>query len=616
MTKDTESTSSGLAESVLSAGLAKLPPRAMHFVSDIHGEAAAFTHLVRSRSGSVREVLERSLSGAASPDAIARLLEAVYYPEVVCDRAHAKQLDTRTWWLDKIGSLAMLVSLLGRDYPQAQLTGAAAGETDPSVVLGQTGCPVPEVTCQPQDAAALERLVGWSAAGRRGEQAFDAAVEALIAAGQARTAMCTLAFWVRRLCSGASYMLGDIWDRGAHGDDVMDQLMQVPEVAVVWGNHDICWMGAAAGDPCCIATLLRNNIKYGNTAQFEEGYGISLEALRAFGQATYKDEGEKKDPLYKAISVLLFKSEGQAIRRHPEWHMDGRLLLDKMDLTAGTVPVDGVDYALNTCDFPTVDLGGDAYAFTAEEARVMDGLVAAFTGSARLQRQIQWLYDRGATYLVLPSQPGRQGYLLVHGCVPLTEGGAFAQVDCGDKTRGGRDLLDWTDVLCRRAWEVRDQVDLDWMGFLWTGWQSTFMGRVVKTFERTYIDDKSTWVEPEDPYYALTNEDPLPARMILEEFGLDPDHAVIVNGHTPVKLPKGQSPVRAGGLRLVIDGGFCRAYRKSTGIAGYTLIDDELGVRLVTHGEFTSVDDLFALHADVAHTSEQLQDHAPAPGER
>ena len=429
------------------------------------------------------------------------------------------------------------------------------------------------------------------------------------AAGVADAA--SLAARVRARVCGRVHMVGDIWDRGARGDLVVDALMACPSVDVQWGNHDVCWMGAASGDPACIATVLRNNLKYGNTAQFEEGYGISLEPLRAFAAQTYADEGSDAplSPVMKAISVLLFKSGGQAIRRHPEWHMEGRLLLDKVDLAEGTVRVGENAYPLRTRDFPTLggvpgsaDAAADPYAFSSGEARLMEGLVAAFRGSARLQEQVGWLYERGGTYLV----DGR--WLLVHGCVPMTCEGTLAKVACGDGVvRSGRALLDWTDATCRRAWEGRAQADLDWMGFFWTGWQSTFMGRVVKTFERTYIEDESTWKEPEDPYYALTKVDAAPCRLVLEEFGVDPARGVIVNGHTPVKLPKGQVPVRGGGRRVVVDGGFCRAYRKSTGIAGYTLVDDAAAgtVRLVTHGDFPGISAALA-GADMEHAGEDI----------
>lgn len=619
-------TPSALSRAILEDGARRLPLRPEHFVSDIHGDAPAFDHLVRSRSGEVRRLVSAALQGTGSKDAIDRLMALIYYPELVVERAHAKQLDTRSWWHDKMGSLAMLAGILERDLPTLDVDGRAvvslanlhaapvAHAAAPAAHAGAPSSP-DSAHLTMQEGMALRALVSWGTT-RQGADAFGAAVDALVASGEAPRAIAELAGWVRRLCSGPLHVVGDLWDRGPRGDLVVRTLMALPEVDVQWGNHDICWMGAAAGDPACIATVLRNNLKYGNVEQFEQGYGIDLAPLRDFAAATYSDEGEGLlSPVLKAIGVLLFKCEGQAIRRHPEWHMEGRLLLGRIDREAGTVDLPGRGaYPISTRDFPTVDLapGGDAYAFTAAEAQVMDALAARFTGSEELRRQIQWIYDLGRAYQVVPGtpadgqSPARGGYLLIHGCVPLAEDGSLAQVDCGDRTRSGRELLDWTDLVCRRAWERRDQSDLDWMGFFWTGWQSTFMGRVVKTFERTYIADKSTWEEPEDPYYALTREDPAPCRAILEEFGCDPDRDVIVNGHTPVKLPKGQAPVRGGGKRLVIDGGFCKAYRKSTGIAGYTLVDDADGVRLIAHGEFPGLEEALA-YQDMDHTPEWLE---------
>lgn len=491
----------------LAAGMASERGVAEQFMSDIHGEAAAFDHLVRSASGEVRSFAARAcIDAGLSASELDALCTALYYPEAPAPRALAEEAGVH-------------------------LEGLAAR--------------------------------------------------------------------VRAHCTGRFHLVGDVWDRGAAGDDVMDVLRGVPGADVQWGNHDVCWMGAAAGDPTCIATLLRNNIKYGNTAQFEEGYGIELGPLFDYARRAYADDGAM-DPVMKAVSALLFKCEGRAVLRHPAWHMDDRLLWGAMDPAAGTVPVYGAVQALKTRDFPTWS-ASDPWAFDADEARLMAGFVEAFTGSARLQGQVQWLYDHGSVWKAAGDA------LVFHGCVPLTPEGAFAEVDCEDGTRAGRDLLDWVDALCRRAWEGRDPRALDWMGQLWCGWQSTFAGRVVKTFERTYIEDKETWKEPEDPYYALTKGDPAPCRAILEEFGVDPGRGFIVNGHTPVKLPKGESPVRGGGKRLVIDGGLCKAYRKTTGIAGYTLVRDVDGtLRLVTHGEFPGLDVALGEGADIAHSEERI----------
>lgn len=486
----------------IEAAASEKPPVCDSYMSDIHGDAPAFEHLVRSASGETRALVQRSCADLLEPAEIDALCAALGYPEM-----------------------------------------AAAEE-------GLNAC----------------------------------------------------AQQVRSHGTGAFHLVGDVWDRGPRGDEVMDVLMGIPNVDVQWGNHDICWMGAAAGDPVCIATCVRNNVKYGNVAQFEEGYGIDLQPLFELGRSLYADDGVMS-PEMKAISAILFKVEGQAVQRHPEWAMEDRLLWGAMDLARGVVPVYGVEWPLKTVDFPTFD-AADPYALSSDEQRVMDGLVRAFTQSARLRSQIQWLYDHGSVYKICGSGEA----LAFHGCVPLNDDGTFAEVDCGEGTFAGRELLDWVDALCRRAWIDRDQWALDWMGQLWCGWQSTFAGRVVKTFERTYIEDKTTWKEPEDPYYARTREDAEPCERILAAFGVDPQTGYIVNGHTPVKLPKGEKPVRGGGKRIVIDGGLCAAYRKTTGIAGYTLLSDgDGGLRLVSHGEFPGLDAVREEGADDTHEVERLR---------
>lgn len=558
-------------------------------------------------------------------DEVCRL---VYYPEEYVARACGEELEDPQWWVDRFCEIARVIAALRADNPSCDATGTplarlrrtggfgvsdaygdagvACAANEPGVVDAPGVADASGDDDAPVSDAVLLQLLDWESIGAW--EAVDAAFERIVELGAGAYVLARVAGWARRLCTGAFHMVGDVWDRGPHGDDVMDVLMACPEVDVQWGNHDVCWMGAAAGDPCCIATCVRNNVKYGNIEQFEVGYGISLQPLFDFARATYADEGPDAplSQVMKAISSILFKCEGQAVLRHPEWHMEGRLLFGKMDLERGVVPVGGVEYPLRTTDFPTFD-PERPFELTAEEAAVADGLVHAFRGSERLRRQVQWLYDHGSVYKVAGDA------LLFHGCVPMGEDGSLAPVDCGDRVRSGRELLDWTDEVCRRAWVGRDQADLDWMGFLWAGWQSTFAGRVVKTFERTYIEDQTTWKEPQDPYYALTRDDPAPCATVLAEFGVDPEHGFIVNGHTPVKLPKGELPVRGAGLRLVIDGGFCRAYRKTTGIAGYTLVRDAWGLRLVTHGEFSSLDAVMGEDGMVAGDASAVGDAAEAP---
>ena len=341
--------------------------------------------------------------------------------------------------------------------------------------------------------------------------------------------------------------------------------------------------------------MLRNNLRYDNYEILENDYGISLRELVAFADATYT-AGESITPLIKAINVLLFKLEGQIIQRHPEFDMTDRLLLDKIDHDTGTVTLaDASVWPLTTNDFPTVD-PADPYTLTPQEQHIIDKLVSEFVTADHLHRHIDFLYTHGSMYKVA------NGNLLFHGCVPLNEDGTFSSMNCLGTWHAGRDYLDFCDHIARRAWRVGDRDALDWMWYLWIGFNSPASGRLVRTFERAYIADKSTWVEPMDPYYTLTTSSSV-CDDIMREFGVAPmacsPTGHIINGHTPVKTTKGEQPIRAEGKLLVIDGGFCRAYHPKTGIAGYTLISSSRGCRLKSHRAFTTVAEALTRNVDI-----------------
>ena len=381
-----------------------------------------------------------------------------------------------------------------------------------------------------------------------------------------------------------------MFDRGGGAAKIMDSLMEYHSLDIQWGNHDILWMGAAAGEPACIVSVLRNNLRYDNYEILENDYGISLRELVAFADRTYRED-DGRSPLIKAINVLLFKLEGQIIARHPEFDMEDRLLLDKIDVDRGTVSIAGTEHALNTRDFPTLD-PAHPYRLTEDEQRIVDKLVYEFTSDDRLSRHVEFLYSHGSIYLA------RNGNLLFHGCVPMNEDGTFSSMNCMGTWRAGKDYLDFCDRIARKAWRDRNQEALDWMWYLWIGFKSPISGRVVKTFERSYIDDRSTWEEPMDPYFELTH-DIYACDAIMREFGLMPGYGHIINGHTPVKTKKGEQPIRADGRLLVIDGGFCQAYHPKTGIAGYTLISSSRGMRLKAHEAFKSVEEALTRNADI-----------------
>ena len=367
-------------------------------------------------------------------------------------------------------------------------------------------------------------------------------------------------------------------------------------------------MGAAAGSEVCMAQVVRTCVHYDTLGVLESSYGVSLRELALFADATYAHEpGTRRvHRIEKAINVILFKLMEQAIARHPNWEMADRCLLGAIDLEAGTVRIGGRDWPLSTADFPTLDPAHPS-ELTAGERRVMDGLADAFADSDRLRRHVQFLFDHGSVYKVC------NGRLLFHGCVPLDADGSFSTLVSDGQELRGRAYLDYVERMARRAWHTHDQLALDWMWYLWCGAHSPLAGRVMKTFERAYVADEAAWAEPQDPYFDLTRT-PEVARLVLAEFGLVGPHARIVNGHTPVHEVDGDTPVRADGHLLVIDGGFCAAYHKTTGIAGYTLIADARGLRLKAHRPFHGVTAALTANEDIASAHESIiEDASEAP---
>ena len=382
-------------------------------------------------------------------------------------------------------------------------------------------------------------------------------------------------------------------------DRIMDLLMNFEnELDIQWGNHDVLWMGAACGNPCSIFNCINNNVKYGNYEVLENGYGISMRNLVLFAEKTYR-ENDGMDPLKKAISVLMFKTEGDMVRRHPEYRMEDRQLFGRVNWDNYTVEIDGVTYPLKTHDFPTVDKN-DPYKLSEEEAEVVRDLKHAFRHSFRIRQHVDFLYAYGSVYKCVNEN------LLYHGCIPLDEDGNFERVEFFGKPMQGKAYLDEVDRVAREAWSTLNPDCVDFMWYLWGGYYSPMYGRTIKTFERTYIKDESTWKEPRNHYYMHHNEKRT-CKMILHEFGLYSDRSHIINGHTPVNVKKGESPIRAEGKLYIIDGGFCKAYQKSTGIAGYTLIFNSHGMKLKTHQPFESLKKALEENVDIHSDTEIVE---------
>ena len=456
---------------------------------------------------------------------------------------------------------------------------------------------------------------------------YENIINTIIDLDRASNFLIQLCELIKRLAVDHLHLVGDIFDRGPGADVIMDTLMAYHSVDIQWGNHDILWMGAASGSRTLVATVLVNSLRYNNLEVIETGYGISLRPLSVFADEFYRhcdisrfelkiakeDEDSVTDldrvlgaRMHKAISMILFKLEGQKIRRNPAFHMDDRLLLDKIDYNAKTITIDGVTYPMLDTDFPTVD-PADPYALTPEEDALINTLTRSFRHSEKLQRHVRYLYSKGSLYRIY------NGNLLFHGCIPMHEDGSlmrFSLMGCEDLS--GRAFLDYADRVARRAYYNKPgsperQQGMDFLWWLWAGRNSPIFGRDrMTTFERRFIADESTHSEPKNAYYTLYN-DLAVCEGILKEFGLEGPHCHIINGHVPVKSKKGESPVKGGGRLVVIDGGFCKAYQKTTGIAGYTLIYNSSCFRLVAHEPFVGRAAAIHKNYDIASTTQVFE---------
>ena len=575
-------TQAAFTEIINLEAILNLPKGTEHFVSDVHGEYEAFEHILNNCSGVIRERVEEIFNLELTASEQADLCTLVYYPAEKLRRLREEGTATSEWYAITLMRLVRLARRLSGSYTRSKVRKAM---------------PVAY-------AYIIDELLHISPDEREARLAYhQRIIDTIIDTGSADDFICSLAALIKRLAVDHMHLVGDIFDRGPHADKICDRLMGYHSIDVEWGNHDIVGMGAASGSAASRAAVIRNNSHYESLSLLESAYGVSLRELALFSEATYtQDDG--MTPMEKAISVILFKLEGQVIMRHPNWHMEDRLLLEHVDPARGVLDLNGTAYEMRTRDFPTLD-PAHPYELSVDERRVMDGLMDAVRSSDKLRAHIGFLYDHGSAYLV------RNGNAIFHACVPMNEDGTFCAVRHQDRLLAGREYYDYADRLARQAWHEHDQVSLDWMWYLWCGRYSPLSGRVVKTFERTYLTDRSTWQEPRDPYFRLT-EKPEVARRILAEFGADPVHGHIINGHTPVHAADGESPVKAGGLLVVIDGGFCQAYHRTTGIAGYTLISDPRGMRIKAHRPFGTIADVLDLNADIMSDDDRFEIY-PSP---
>ena len=558
------------------AAIMNLPKGTEHFMSDIHGEYDAFLHIMNNCSGVIREKIEMIFADVLNDTEKRALRTLIYYPKEALQRLHSEGRISPKWYRETLRHMIEIARVLSSKYTRSKVRKAMPKEF--GYIIDELLHALPDE--DGNQLAYHERILDTIVGIQNGDE-FIIALSALI----------------KRLAVDHLHIVGDLFDRGADADKIIELLLDYPSLDIQWGNHDVLWMGAAAGNEACIANVVRNNVRYNNIRILESGYGISLRRLQLFAEKTY--EGTPAKAMVKAINVMMFKAEGELILRHPEFEMQDRLLLDKVNPEKGTVTIDGVEYAMNTMEFPTVDWS-DPYRMTPEEREVMDDLKRSFCQSPQLRRHIEFLYAVGSVYLKMNDN------LLFHGCVPLTEDGQMEEVNFFGQFLRGKSYFEFCEKAARLAYNTGEARYVDFMFYLWGGPKSPMCGRVVKTFERSYLDDKTSWKEPQDPYYLFLDSEAT-SRMILREFGLKSDLSHIINGHTPVHASAGENPIKAGGKLIVIDGGFSRAYHKTTGIAGYTLIYNSHGMRIKSHMPFESVERVISENLDIESRANQFE---------
>lgn len=553
-----------------------LPKGTEHFMSDLHGEYEAFYHILNNCSGVIREKVDALFGETMSESERSDLCTLIYYPQEKLDMVRKAGKNSPDWYRFTLQCMIQLARMLSSKYTRSKVRKAM-----PKAYLY-----ILDELLHAQPDEDDNQLVY-----------HDKIIDTLIRLDSGDDFILSLAALIKRLAVDHLHIVGDLFDRGPRPDTIVEFLMGHHSFDIEWGNHDILWMGAAAGSEACVATVVRNSISHRNMDVLEKGYAISLRPLTLYAQQVYKAYDDPNEAAREAISVILFKVEGQIIRRHPEYRMEDRLLLDKINYDTKTVRAYGKDRPMRTVYFPTVD-PADPYTLTPEEQTVLTGLKNAFCESERLNRHIRFLYETGSVYLCFNQN------LLFHGCVPMDEHGEFESVLVKGRACKGKEYMDAAEQVVRQAYFGHPDADsLDFMWYLWCGSKSPFCGRVVKTFERMWVDDPDAWTEPQNDYYVFCQQE-ASCRMILREFELYGPFSHIINGHLPVKVIRGERPVKGGGVLITIDGGFCRSYQKTTGIAGYTLIFNSHGLRLMSHQPFKGKEDVLQSNGDLQSRSE------------
>jgi len=577
-----------------------LPKGTEHFLSDVHGEYETFKHILSNASGVIRRRIDEIFSDRLDNTQRQELATLIYYPKSKLSLVKKEEEDIVKWYNKNLIFLIEIARNLASKYTRSKT----------------------RKTLPVQFQYIIEELLNVNENLMNKEAYFEAILNTIIELGRADKFIITLSTLIQNLAIDRLHIVGDIFDRGPSADKVMDELLKHESVDIQWGNHDVVWMGAAAGSLAYIAIVLRISSRYNNLDTLEDGYGINLVPLIHFASEVYEGDscsefspkvgkenlskGQLKTlrQIHKAISIIQFKLEGQIINRNPDFNMSSRTLLDQIDYQNGEVTIEGKSYKLLDSNFPTIN-PDDPFELTKAENDLMNKLQESFLKSEKLQRHINYLYNKGSMYL------SYNGLLLFHGAVPLNEDGSIKDVTIANRTLKGKALLDFFDKKARQAYYLsqrnkKKEANLDLLWYLWCGADSPLFGKKkMATFERYFLKEKETHKEDRNPYFSYRDNTDV-IQSILSEFGLNPTSGHIVNGHVPVKVRKGENPVKADGQLIVIDGGMSKAYQKVTGIAGYTLINNSYGIVLVAHHAFESQKIAIQEGKDMVSKSEYL----------
>ena len=576
-----------------------LPKGTEHFLSDLHGEYESFLHILKNASGVIKTKIDDIFKNDMTQSERRRFATLIYYPKEKLELIKKETANLDEFYRITLFRLIKICKVVGSKYSRSKVRKAIP--KDYQYIIN-------ELLHSSQDTFDKESY-------------YDKIIDSIISLGRADAFIITISYLIQQLAVDHMHIIGDIYDRGPGPDIIIDELMKYHSIDIEWGNHDIIWMGAAAGSEACIFNVIRICARYNNLDILEEGYGINIRTITEFAMEEY---GDKNSVIFKpknvdeknsqfdqiimektqqAAAIIQFKLEGAIIKKHPEYEMDDRLLLDKINYKKGKIYINGKTYDLVEDYFPTIN-PNNPYELSVKEKDVVKKLVKSFKNSEKLQRHIQFLYSKGNIYKVFNDN------LLIHGCVPMDSAGEFVKVNINGIELKGKEYLDYVEKIARQGYfepegsEKREN-GKDFLWYLWCGKNSPiFCKDKMKTFERYYLNDKETWEEIKNPFYNFENDENISIK-VLEEFDIDSTKGHIICGHIPVKFKAGESPIKANGKLFIIDGGLSKAYQRTTGIAGYTLRYSSYGLTLVAHEPFTSRENAIINETDL-HSERQI----------